>query len=102
MPRRLNTPDEFFFKSREIHLQFSIISKLEYMLIFFLIEKRKRIHFCDISAALADVVAEAPYIFHERFTSVTLPFWCYRKQPQTRMIEGRKISELVNIGNSKV
>ena len=28
----------------------------------FFVEKIKRIHFCDISAALTDVVAEAPYI----------------------------------------
>ena len=57
-----------FKHTRRIFLQlqgnsptFSILSKLEYILIFF-VEKIKRIHFCDISAALTDVVAEAPYI----------------------------------------
>ena len=58
-----------FKHTRRIFLQlqgnsptFSVLSKLEYMLFFFFVEKKKRIHFCDIFAALADVVAEAPYI----------------------------------------
>ena len=71
-----------FKHTRRIFLQlqgnsptFSSLSKLEYIL-FFLWKKIKRIHFCDISADLADVVAKAPYIY-ESFISVTLPVWCY-------------------------
>ena len=67
----LNTPDRRIFLQLQGNLPtFSILSKLEYML-FFLWKKESEFIFA-ISAAPADVIAEAQYfswVFHPRDTS---------------------------------
>ena len=67
----LNTPDRRIFLQLQGNLPtFSILSKLEYML-FFLWKKESEFIFA-ISAAPADVIAEAQYfsrVFHQRDTS---------------------------------
>lgn len=73
---------------------FSILSKLEYMLIF-LWKQESEFIFVTFPLPSPTWLLKR-LIFHESFICVTLPVWCYRKQPQTLMIEGGKVSGLVH------